>query len=421
MWRQHGRLAWTALVAPAIRLAEAHVVDSVRHRSLASYAERLRRFPASAAQFLVDGRAPAWGDTLRQPDLARTLRLIADSGPSAFYRGQIADLIVAEMTRGGGLMTKDDLARYRPKWRDPVTLTYRGYRIYSMAPPSSGGVALGMILNVLEGYDTLPAFGSVQQVHLLTEAMRRAFIDRNRHLGDPDFVNAPLRWLLSKSYAAGLRAQIDPQRATPTPPFHVGTEGEHTTHYSIVDAAGNAAAVTTTINDLYGSGVTVTGAGFLLNDEMDDFAAAPGQPNLYGVVQGEANAIAPGKRMLSSMTPSIALDPGGRLLLLVGTPGGPTIITSVAQVIVNVLDYGMTLAEAVAAPRVHHQALPDTLRYERGGLAAETVAVLRAMGHAVAERRGGTGTQGDIAAIQRTATGWVGVADPRRGGGAAGF
>ena len=417
-WKKYGRRPWATLIAPAIRLAEGHMLDGVRSRDLEADADRLRLFPASARQFLVDGHAPPAGTMFRQPDLARTLRLIADSGPDVFYRGQIADSIVAEMQRGHGLITRNDLAGYRTKWRAPIQVTYRGYTVYSMPPASSGGVTMGEMLNMLEGYDTLPPFGSAGYVHLESEIMRRAFVDRNRWLGDPDFVSMPLERLLSKSYAARLRADIDPHRATPTPPFQSGGDEQlETTHYSVVDAAGNAAAVTTTLNGGFGSAVTVTGAGFLLNNEMDDFTTAPGKPNQYGLVQGEANAIVPGKRMLSAMTPSIVLGRDGKLFMVVGTPGGPTIITSVFQVIVNVVDQGMTLADAVAAPRVHHQALPDVIFYERNSLGAAVVDSLKAMGHTLKMR----GYSGDIAAIQRTATGWVGVADPRRGGGAAGY
>ena len=417
-WKRYGTLPWSTLIAPAIRLAQGHIIDTARSRDIYYEREMLARFPASRAQFLVNDSAPRPGTMWKQPDLVRTLQLISDSGPSVFYRGQIADLIVAEMKRGGGLITREDLERYQPQWRKPIEITYRGYTIYSMPPPSSGGVTMGELLNILEGYDTLPTFGTPAYVHLVTEAMRRAFMDRNRWLGDPDFVDMPLDRLLSKSYAATLRAQIDPQHATPTPPATSGGEPMHTTHYSIVDDKGNAAAVTTTLNGGFGSGVTVTGAGFLLNNEMDDFTSAPGKPNMYGLVQGEANAIQPGKRMLSAMTPSIVLDRSGNLDLVVGTPGGPTIITSVAQVILNVLDQGMSLPDAVAAPRIHHQALPDQTFYERGGLSDSTVQVLEAMGHKMEQRRGRSGI---IAAIQRTASGWVGVADPRYAGGALGY
>src|SRR5229473_4983699 len=417
-WKRLGSLPWPTLLAPAIRLANGHIVDSARSRDIGYDRELLVQFPASRAQFLPNDSAPAPGTLWKQTDLARTLQLISDSGPDVFYRGQIADLIVAEMQRGGGLITKDDLRNYRAKWRTPIRLSYRGHTIYSMPPPSSGGVTMGEILNILEGYDTLPAFGTAAYVHLVTEAMRRAFIDRNRWLGDPDVVDMPLDRLLSKSYAATLRSQIDPKHATPTPPQAAGGEAMHTTHYSIVDAQGSAAAVTTTLNGGFGSGVTVTGAGFLLNNEMDDFATAPGKPNMYGLVQGEANAVAGNKRMLSAMTPSIVLDSAGNLQMVIGTPGGPTIITSVAQVILNVLDQKMSLADAVAAPRIHHQALPDQTYYEHGGLTDATVRALEAMGHKMEQRRGRSGI---IAAIQRTAGGWVGVADPRYAGGALGY
>jgi gamma-glutamyltranspeptidase / glutathione hydrolase len=418
-WKKYGKLRWVQVVAPAIRLAEGHMLDAVRSRDIEVEADRLAQFPASARQFLVNGHAPPPGTMFKQPDLARTLRLIADSGPDVFYRGQIADSIVAEMQRGHGLITKKDLKDYRAKWRTPIQISYRGYTIYSMPPSSSGGVTMAEILNILEGYDTLPPFGSAGYVHLEAEAMRRAFVDRNRWLGDPDFVSMPLDRLLSKSYAARLREEIDPRRATPTPPFATGSsESLETTHYSVVDAEGNAVSVTTTLNGGFGSAVTVSGAGFLLNNEMDDFAAAPGQPNMYGLVQGEANSIAPKKRMLSAMAPSIVLDRDGRLFMVVGTPGGPTIITSVFQVIVNVLDFRMPLAEAVGAPRVHHQALPDIIAYERDGLLDAVVDSLKAMGHDVRMRNGHSG---DIAAIERVGNGWVGVADPRRGGGAAGW
>lgn len=418
--RRYGRLPWAQVIAPAVRLArEGFVVDEYRSRSLNAAAKLLDRFEASRAQFLPGGAAPNAGATLRQPDLAATLQAIADSGAAGFYHGRVADLIVREMARGGGIITKEDLAGYRPVWRDPITIKYRGYTIYSMPPSSSGGVTMAEALNILEGYQPLPEFNSAGYVHLVAEAMRRAFMDRNQYLGDPAFVRMPLDRLLSKSYAAELRGQIDPNRATPTPPFvSQGHEGTNTTHYSVVDGEGNAASVTTTLNSSYGSGVTVAGAGFLLNNEMDDFAAAPGKPNQYGLVQGEANAIQPGKRMLSAMTPSIVVDPGGRLRMVLGSPGGPTIITSVTEVILNVVDHHMSLADAVAANRVHHQALPDVINYERGGLLPATAAALRRMGYQVNER---SGYQGDVAAIERRGGVWIGVPDPRAGGGAAGY
>ncbi|MEP7175211.1 MAG: gamma-glutamyltransferase [Gemmatimonadales bacterium] len=416
--RRFGRLPLAALITPAIRLAhEGFEVDTYRSESIRGDSARLVRFPASRVSFLPHGSPPAPGSTLRQADLAATLEAIRARGADGFYRGRVADLIVAEMARGGGLISLEDLAAYRAIWREPIAIPYRGYTIYSMPPASSGGVTMGEILNIMEGYRPLPPFGSPALVHLEAEAMRRAFTDRNTFLGDPAFVRNPTARLLSKAYAAELRRGIGP-RATPTPAFAPGPRtGASTTHYSVVDQEGNAVSTTTTLNDSYGSAVTVTGAGFLLNDEMDDFATAPGKPNLYGLVQGEANAIAPGKRMLSAMTPSIVLDPEGRLLLVVGTPGGPRIITMVYHVISNVIDHGMPLPEAVAAPRIHHQGLPDTLRLERDGLPPATLDSLRARGHAI----GAGGYWGDVEAIIRTPSGWQGVSDPRRGGGGSGF
>lgn len=417
MHREHGTLPWGDLVAPAIELARGHEVDEVRSRSLESAAPRLNRFPASAAQFLVDGEAPAPGAILAQPDLAATLTAIAEQGPDGFYRGPVADLIVAEMERGGGLMSHQDLEEYAPVWRDPVEVGYRGHTIYSMPPVSSGGLTLGLILNVLEGWEPLPPFGSGDLIHLEAETMRLAFRDRNTLLGDPDFVDVPRGQFESQEYADALRERIDPERATPLPPVEVAppAESTETTHYSVVDRWGNAASVTTTINSGFGNAVTVTGAGFLLNNEMDDFAASPGQPNQFGLVEGENNAIVPGKRMLSSMTPSIVLDPEGALKMVVGTPGGPTIITTVYHVVSNVIDHGMGLQRAVESPRVHHQAWPDQVFYEEGGLAAETLDGLAARGHELFER----GLSGDVSAILVEGSSLLGVADPRRGGGAS--
>ena len=416
----YGTLPLADLLRPAVTLArEGFIVDEFRSSSIGSSAERLSRFPASREQYLPDGAPPAPGVLWTQPDLARTLQAIADSGPRVFYQGHIADLIVAEMRRGDGIITHEDLAAYRPVWRDPIVAHYRGHVLYSMPPASSGGVTMAQTLNILEGFAPLPSFGTPEHVHVLAEAMRRAFIDRNQYLGDPAFVDMPLRRLLSKRYAGRLRKEIDVERATPTPAFVTKLkEGTNTTHYSVVDPMGNAVSVTTTLNSGYGSKVTVTGAGFLLNNEMDDFTGAPGRPNQFGLVQGEVNAIAPGKRMLSSMAPTVVLDPAGELLMVLGTPGGPTIITSVLQVISNVLDHGMTLRQAVAAPRVHHQSLPDRIWFENGGLRPGVVSRLQAMGHTVVER---SGYSGDIAAIHLAPDGWIGVADPRRGGGARGY
>ena len=417
--RRYGRLPLRALIEPAIALARnGFEVDSVRSYSIDADRERLYLFPASRSQFLPGGRAPPPGTRLRQPDLARTLTAIRNRGPAGFYRGRVADLIVAEMERSGGIITREDLASYRPVWREPVTIRYRGHTIYSMPPASSGGVTMATILNVMEGFGPLPPFGSTALLHREAEAIRRAFMDRNRYLGDPAFVTAPLARLVSKEHAESLRRQINPDRATPTPKFEAtAPDGPSTTHYSVVDADGNSVSCTTTLNNSYGSAVTVTGAGFLLNDEMDDFATAPGRPNMYGLVQGEANAIRAGKRMLSAMTPSIVLDPAGQLFMVAGTPGGPRIITMVYHVISNVIDHGMGLAEAITAPRLHHQALPDTIRVERGGFPRAVLDSLRTMGHWVIEGA----PWGDVEAIIRVPQGWLGVSDPRRGGGGAGY
>jgi gamma-glutamyltranspeptidase/glutathione hydrolase len=418
--RRFGRLPWSVVLAPAVRLArEGFRLDTARARGIASAAKRLAQFPASARQFLPRGEVPAAGDLFAQPDLARTLAAIAVDGPGVFYTGWVADSIVAEMERGGGLISRADLAAYRPFWRDPITFTYRGHTIHSMAPASSGGITLALMLNMLEGVDSMPAFGTPAQVHLMAEVMRRAFADRNHYLGDPAFVDMPVGELVSQSYADARQADIVPEHATPSSGIGPGpAEPTETTHYSIVDAEGNAVAVTTTINGGFGSAVTVSGAGFLLNNEMDDFAASPDQPNQYGLIQGAANAIAPGKRMLSAMTPTIVLDPEGAVRLVVGTPGGPTIITTVAQVISNVIDHHMRLDSAVAAPRIHHQHLPDTIRVERGGLTRSVLRRLRGMGHVLRER---SGYSGEVAAIIRVGNQWVGVADPRMPGDAAGY
>lgn len=412
-----GRLPFAAVIGPAIRLAnDGFVVDEYRSLSIVEDSARLGLFPSSRSTFLPGGQAPTAGSTLKQLDLGSTLETIRDSGTAGFYRGRVADLIVAEMERGGGIITRDDLAGYHAIWRDPVEIPYRGYTIYSMPPASSGGVTMGEILNIIEGFRPLPPFGSSALLHREAEAMRRAFTDRNTYLGDPGFVHNPVERLLSKEYAAGLRREIGEQ-ASVTPQFDPTAQGASTTHYSVVDAEGNTVSCTTTLNNSYGSAVTVSGAGFLLNDEMDDFATAPGQPNMYGLVQGEANAIAPGKRMLSAMTPSIVLDPRKELYMVVGTPGGPRIITMVYHVISNVIDHHMSLPDAVTAPRMHHQGLPDSLQVEEEGFLPATLDSLRARGHAVSVR----GYWGDVEAIIRTSGGWQGVTDPRRGGGGAGY
>jgi gamma-glutamyltranspeptidase / glutathione hydrolase len=426
LWEAHrrfGTLPWRDLVQPAITLAaEGFTVDRELARSLRGNAELLRRFDASAALFFPGGQAPAEGSQWRNPDLAEVLRRIAERGPEGFYAGETADLIVAEMQRGGGIITHEDLRRYRAEWRTPVEFTYRGHRVISMPPASSGGITLAIIGNILEGYP-LGQLGwqSDTTLHLTAEAMRRAFADRNHFLGDPAFVQFPQQMLTSTSYAAQLRETIDRGRASTSANVRPGLrevpEPTQTTHFSVVDPQGNAVALTTTINELYGSGVTIRGAGIVMNNEMDDFSAKPGTPNMFGLVQGEANAIQPEKRMLSAMTPTIVLDRNERVLMVTGARGGPRIITAVFQVISNVIDYGMDVGAAVHAPRIHHQHLPDALQFERNGLNTQLIARLQAMGHTVEPRA----TVGTAPTILRRGNMWTAVPDPRTGGSAAGF
>ncbi len=389
--KRYGSLPWARLLEPAIQLAREGFEVAKRHeRSISSKSQLLGRFPASAAVFLPGGRAPVVGSTLRQPDLGRTLQAIAEGGAAVFYTGWIADSLAAEMRRGKGLINRADLAAYDAVWRDPIRTVYRGYEIISMPPASSGGTTLAQMLNIIEGFD-LGAEGwhSAQAIHLAVETMRRAYADRNYYLGDSDFVDVPLDMLTSKVYADSLRRSIDPNRASASEEFNrVPVESENTTHLSVIDAGGNAVSVTTTLNSGYGSGVVVRGAGFLLNNEMDDFTSKPGVPNMYGLVQGEANAIAPGKRMLSAMTPTIVINPEGRTELITGTPGGSTIITTIFQIITNHIDFGLPVQTSVDAPRFHHQHLPDVIRFENGGLPDSVIAELRLLGHRVSERTG---------------------------------
>jgi gamma-glutamyltranspeptidase/glutathione hydrolase len=433
MWEAHqrfGSLPWAELIQPAVHLAEGTVVHERLAQSLQRFEKELRQYPATAAAFLVNGRAPRVGDRLIQRDLAETLGRIRRSGKDGFYHGRTAALVEAEMRRGGGIITREDLRQYEAVWRDPLLFQYRQHTAISMPPPSSGGATIEEILNILEGYE-LGSLGylSRDHVHLWTEAVKRAFVDRNAYLGDPDFADQPTVRMISDAYAAQRRAEIRADRATPSTDVRPGMgavqlgnprasrrESEHTTHYSVVDREGNAVAVTTTINSLYGNLVVVMGAGFLLNNEMDDFAARPGTANQFGLVQGEVNAIEPKKRMLSAMTPTILLDPKGRVKLVTGTPGGPTIITTVAQMISNVVDFEMDVGTATAAPRLHHQHLPDLLHYERDGLRPEVVSGLRGLGHTIQAR---PGYQGDSQSILLLPDGTLtGTADPRRGGAA---
>jgi len=432
MWAAHqrfGSLRWQDLIEPAITLAEGLVVHERLASSLREYQDRLQKYPTTAKTFLLDGRAPNVGERFVQHDLAESLRRIAVAGREGFYRGRTAALIDAEMRRGHGLITLEDLARYEAIWRDPVTFQYRDRTLISMPPPSSGGATLAEILNILEGYDLKRVpYLSADHVQLWTEAVKRAYIDRNTYLADPDFVSQPTARMISDAYATERRADIHPERATPSAQVRPGLgpvpveqstarrESDHTTHYSVVDASGNAVAVTTTLNSLYGNRVTVAGAGFLLNNEMDDFATKPGTANQFGLVQGEANAVQPGKRMLSAMAPLVVLAADGKVELVTGTPGGSTIVTTVAQMVSNIVDFGMDLTSATSAPRLHHQHLPDVIRYEHAGLRDDVVADLRRRGQMVEER---PGYQGDTQSIQVLRNGVLaGVADPRRGGAA---
>lgn len=384
-----GTMSRAALIAPAIALAEqGFVLEPGDVELLRGATDDLRKDPASAAIFLDGGKPLEAGQTLVQKDLARTLRRIADDGVAGFYRGPVGAAIVSASQAGKGLITQDDLDRYATRELAPVECDYRGYRVVSAPPPSSGGVILCEILNVLEGYP-LEDWGwrSAKAVHVQIEAMRHAYMDRNTYLGDPDFVKNPLERLLDKGYAERIRAVIDPRKAGSSRDIVPGSapheplrESGNTTHYSIADRHGNAVAVTTTLNDWFGARITVPGTGVLLNNEMDDFTAKPGVPNLYGLVQGQANAIAPGKRPLSSMSPTL-VSQGGKPLIVLGTPGGSRIITAVLHTLLNLVDYGMNLQEAVDAPRFHQQWLPEATQLERFAISPDTQKILEGMGH----------------------------------------
>ena len=417
--RKYGVLPVAKVLAPAIRLAsDGFAVDSTLFRSLAGDKYRIESF-AGKSLFFPNGAPPPIGSRLRQPQLARTIRLISDSGAAVFYRGSIADSIAAQMHRDGGLITKADLARYRPVWREPIRSSYRGYSLISMPPSSSGGITVTEMLNILEAYGPPAPFGTAAQVHALASASQRAFVDRNSRLGDPAFVRIPLSMLTGKPYARSLARSISRDHADPTTRLASRAgEGNETTHWSVVDQSGNAVATTSTLNDLYGSGVYVSGAGFFLNDEMDDFTTQPGTPNMFGLIQGEANSIAPGKRMLSAMSPTIVLDPQGGLLLVTGARGGPRIISATSQIILNVIDHRMSLADAMSAPRQHHQALPDSIRLEAGGFDPAVIARLRSMGHYVYELSSGIAA---AASVMRVKGGYEGMDDPRSHGAAVGF
>jgi gamma-glutamyltranspeptidase/glutathione hydrolase len=420
-WRTLGsqQKTWAELVAPAIMLADSgFTVDEAFRTTIALVAPRLAKYPASAALFLPNGAPPPIGTTWSDPELAGVLRHIAELGPAGFYEGPVADSIAHAMNEGGGLVTSDDLRTYRAKWRAPVEYTYRGRHIVGMPPPSSGGITMAMIAHILEGWD-LRSLGwhSTEGVHLAVEAMRRAFAARNAKLGDPDFVTNPVDDLLSDAWARRERSTIRVDRATPTaelfPNLAAGESGgPHTTHMSVVDSEGGAVALTTTLNAWFGSGVTVPGGGFVLNDEMDDFASAPGVANAFGLVQGEPNAIAPGKRMLSSMSPTIVLAAGGGVELVLGAAGGSRIITTVFEELSNVIDFGMRANDAVRAPRFHQQDWPDVILLEPHSLPEDVRRALEKMGHATKDAE----HIGDAPAIGQERGLWLGAAEPRREG-----
>lgn len=384
-WSEHGKLPWKRLVEPAIALArDGFVVTDGLSRSLKGVLPRMKRFPASIAQFTKAGVPYEAGDILRLPDLARTLQRIADKGRAGFYEGETARLIEQDMAAQGGLITQEDLKAYQARKRTPLRGTYREYEVISMSPPSSGGTALIEMLNILEGYDLKSlGFGSAASLHLIAESMRRAFADRARYIGDPEFNPAmPIARLISKAYAADLRQTIHEDRASKSSPtsFEWPPESEETTHVSTVDRDRNAVALTYTLEAGYGLASVVPGAGFLLNNEMGDFNAGPGLTTAEGLIGTDPNLAAPHKRMLSSMTPTI-LTRNGQLFMVTGSPGGRTIINTVLLTILNVIDFGMNAQSAVDAARIHHQWLPDRIQYERNGLSPDTLAILQARGH----------------------------------------
>ncbi|MET3993193.1 gamma-glutamyltranspeptidase/glutathione hydrolase [Bradyrhizobium sp. JR7.2] len=382
---KYGTMKRADLLAPAIQFAEqGFVLDQGDIDLLRTATDDFKDDPASSAIFLNNGQPFGVGDRLLQSELAKTLREISSKGTDGFYKGWVGSAIVASSQAGKGLLTQDDLDGYKTRELAPVECDYRGYHVISAPPPSSGGVVICEILNILEGYPLKElGYHSAQAVHVQIEAMRHAYVDRNSYLGDPDFVKNPLDRLLDKNYATKIRAVIDPNKAAISKDIKPGVaphEGSNTTHYSIADKDGNAVSVTYTLNDWFGAKVTAAKTGVLLNDEMDDFTAKVGVPNLYGLVQGEANAIAPGKRPLSSMSPTIVTK-DGKTVMVVGTPGGSRIITAVLQTMINAIDYGMNAQEAVDMPRIHQQWLPDMTNVENYALSPDTQKILEGMGH----------------------------------------
>ncbi|SFN08577.1 gamma-glutamyltransferase [Marinobacter pelagius] len=413
---RHGTISLKDALEPAIKLArDGFIVPHRFTEGLEQAKERLQRWPATLETFYKeDGSAWQPGERFRQPELAATLQRIADNGVEGFYEGETARLIAEEMQRNGGLITEQDLRDYEPAIREPVHGTYRGHDIYSMSPPSSGGTHIVQILNILEGYPISDwGHNSASTIHHMAEAMKLAYADRSQYLGDTDYVDVPLAGLTSKAYAEGLRETIKPDQARPASEIGPGEpaayESPETTHFSVVDRWGNAVSNTYTINFSYGSGITVAGAGFLLNNEMDDFSAKPGVPNAYGLIGGEANKVEPGKRMLSSMSPTIVRK-DGKNFLVTGSPGGSRIITTTLQVVMNVIDHNMNIQTAVSVPRIHHQWLPDEIRVEQG-ISPDTTQRLQDYGHTVVTKS----AMGAIQSIQIGPDGTLyGGADPRR-------
>jgi gamma-glutamyltranspeptidase/glutathione hydrolase len=384
-WKTLGSKPWKELVAPAIKLArDGFEMSDALARSLERTIPTFKKYPASLAQFSKNGVPYKAGEIFKQEDLARSLERIANQGPAGFYEGETAMLLEKEMKANGGLITRDDLKNYQAKQRAPIRGTYRGHEIIGMGPPSSGGISVQLMLNILESHDLkADGYGSAKNIHLIAESMRRAFAERAQHLGDPDFVKAmPIERLTSKEFATQLGKTINPSKASKSSPttFTWTSESEETTHFSVVDEKRNAVAVTYTLESGYGSKIVAPGTGFLLNNEMGDFNAGPGLTNDAGLIGTEPNLARPGKRMLSSMSPTI-ITRDGKLFMVTGTPGGRTIINTVLLTILNVIDFGMNAQEAVDAGRIHHQWLPDRITYEQYGLSADTIAALKAMGH----------------------------------------
>jgi len=412
---KYGTISLKRALQPAIELAQkGFPVTQDFYDSLLFSRPYLERNPASQEIYFPNGNPPPIGSTFQQPQLAKTLKLIAKEGKKAFYEGEIARNIVQEMSKNGGLITLEDLMSYEPKIRQPIQGEYLGYQIYSMPPPSSGGVHLIQMLNILKGFD-LKNLGhnTADTIHLMAETMKLAYADRSLYLGDPDFVDVPIQGLISQEYADFLREKIDKNQAIPSNeirpnnPFNF-RESHETTHYSIVDQYGNAVANTYTLNFSYGTGITVPNSGFLLNNEMDDFVAKPNTPNAYGLTGGEYNAIAPEKRMLSSMTPTI-ITKDGEVFLVTGSPGGSRIITTVLQIIINVLEFNLNIAEATVSPRFHHQWLPDELLLEKG-INQDTRQILAKKGHNLKDSR----AMGSTQSIMKQDKFLYGFSDPRR-------